>query len=393
MHARRRLESVEQFKSAINVFADVACNICNKMIYPQPRAMLQTTNFDNLLPADLIALGNIVTCIQCSNNNTQAYWNKMTVSDIPAEIANLTEIGKRFLLRIVPFLQIIRVKNRFSQDWCKGQVVLFAKYIIELAEQLPLQPHQAGLIIITENLENLHRSREFQVDMMKLNQVLQWLLVNNALYKDVRPSFSNIIDLSVVIQISEAPANIYLVSAKQRQANTYTSIDGNMTILQGSFHQGSERFSTESRGKQCTAIATIACTAFSLLDPNALYKSDVDYIVILGDKYYRECIVARVNPDNRELNREYLAVTELLPRIIFNRQAVDLSIHYEAAYNGHIDNDNSAEGFPNLKSALMRFFESNKYGILTSNAITVAVHCRNESETLSYWLFDSHSPH
>ncbi|XP_034839859.2 ATP-dependent DNA helicase pif1-like [Maniola hyperantus] len=68
----------------------------------------------------------------------------MTVPDIPEEIGKLTEIEKRFLLRIVPFVQIIRVQNRFSQDWCRGQVVLFAKDIIELAEQLPLRPQQAG---------------------------------------------------------------------------------------------------------------------------------------------------------------------------------------------------------------------------------------------------------
>ncbi|CAH0731369.1 unnamed protein product, partial [Brenthis ino] len=138
------------------------------------------------------------------------------------KIANLTEIEKRFLLRIVPFVQIIRIQNWYSQDWCKGQVVLFAKDIIELAEQLPLQPQQAGLVIVTENLENLHQAREFQIEMAKLNQALKWLLVNNALYKDVRASFSNVIDLSSITQIAEAPVNIEPKSTEPTQVTTYT---------------------------------------------------------------------------------------------------------------------------------------------------------------------------
>lgn len=175
MRDYRILANAEQFKSSINVFADVACNICNKMMYPQQRTRLATANFHNLLPASLVALGNIVTCIRCSNNikkrkvPAQAYWNKMNVANIPEQIASLTDVEKRFLLRIVPFLKIIRVQNRFSQDWCKGQVILFAKDIVELAEQLPLQPQEAGLVIVTENLENLQRSREFQIDVTKLN--------------------------------------------------------------------------------------------------------------------------------------------------------------------------------------------------------------------------------
>ncbi|CAG9134826.1 unnamed protein product [Plutella xylostella] len=394
----RRLTNAEQFKSAINVFADMPCKICNKMLYPQQRTKLLTTDLNNLLPADLVALGNINTCNRCSNNikkrkvPAQAFWNHMTVSDIPDEIANLTEIEKSLLLRIVPFLKIIRVQNRFSQDWCKGQVVLFAKDVIELAEQLPLQPQQAGLVIVTESLENLQRSREFQVDVAKLNQALQWLLVNNALYRDVRPSFSNIVDLAAITQLTEAPVNIQpepILEPRQ----SYINIDDNVAILQGSFHQGHERFSPDSRGKQCTAIAAVACTAFNLMDPNTWCKTDIDYIVILGDKYYRECVAARVSPDDSEVNREYLAVTELLPRLIFDRRSANVSFNYEATFNGHLENDNSSEGFPNLKNALLQFFEGNVNtdGLLTSNAVTVAVHCRNESGVVSYWLFDSHA--
>ncbi|CAK1598328.1 unnamed protein product [Parnassius mnemosyne] len=62
-----------------------------------------------------------------------------------------------------------------------------------------------------------------------------------------------------------------------------------------------------SRGKQCTGIAAVVCAAFSVLDPNKWAKSDNDFIVIIGDKYYNDCIAARDNPAPGEVNPEYLA--------------------------------------------------------------------------------------
>lgn len=57
----------------------------------------------------------------------------MDISQIPPELSNLSDIEERLLSRIVQFLKIIKVQNRFSQNWCKGQVILFAQDIIELA--------------------------------------------------------------------------------------------------------------------------------------------------------------------------------------------------------------------------------------------------------------------
>lgn len=74
---------------------------------------------------------------------------------MPHELTDLNETEKRFLCTVVPFIKILKLHSQFNQDWYKGQVVLFAKDIVELAEQLPLHPIQAGLILIVESLENL----------------------------------------------------------------------------------------------------------------------------------------------------------------------------------------------------------------------------------------------
>ena len=119
--------------------------------------------------------------------------------------------------------------------------------------------------------------------------------------------------------------------------------------------------------------------------------SDVDYIVIVGDTYYRQCILARQNPDAGEQNIEYLALRELLPRLLFNGHWINLNVQNNISIDGHIDRDQSEEGFPNLKNALVSFFRDHHCGIIISNSVSVAIACQNLSGNMHYWLFDSHA--
>ncbi|XP_076393046.1 uncharacterized protein LOC143266003 [Megachile rotundata] len=405
-HARNRrkelLLQADSFKSAINIFADVPCAVCCKTLYPQQRYALHTQPLSHLIPANLIELEKITTCSRCLHHlkkhkvPSQALWNKMEVMQVPQVISDLSEIEKHMLCRIVPFLKIMKIQNRFSQNWCKGQVVLFARDVFEVAEQLPVRLNQTGIMIVVESLENLERQRQFEIDVGKLRRALEWLLQNNALYKDVRPCFSNIINnISEIAHVTEElPIVRKEIEVAQRiteSSSKFVHVGHNVAILRGTCHQASDRFSIESRGKQCTGIAAVACVAFNLLDPSTWCTSDVDYVLLVGDKYYRDCIEARNNPDPGEVNVDYLAVTELLPHLSFNNIRVGIDIGYEMAVNGHIDIDNGDEGFPNLKNGLIMFFQQYTYGILTANFISVAVSCSNQSESPCYWLFDSHA--
>lgn len=60
---------------------------------------------------------------------------------------------------MVTFIKIMILQNRFSQVWCKCQVVSFAKDVVKLAEQLPHHSNQGGLILIGESIENVQRSK------------------------------------------------------------------------------------------------------------------------------------------------------------------------------------------------------------------------------------------
>ena len=111
----------------------------------------------------------------------------MDVLPVPVCIENVSDVEKRLLCHVIPYLQIIKMSNRFSQQWFEGQVVLFAQDV-EIAEQLPLPLNRSGIIIVTENLENICK-RHFQIDMTKLRAALDWLVENNPTYKDVHTAF------------------------------------------------------------------------------------------------------------------------------------------------------------------------------------------------------------
>lgn len=86
-----------------------------------------------------------------------------------------------------------------------------------------------------------------------------------------------------------------------------------------------------------------------------------------------------------------MAATELLPNVTYNNHKVVIVVCQDAAYNGHVDHDNSEEGFPNMLNTLLALLRQQSYALLTLNNITVAVHSRQESNGMSYWLLDSHA--
>ncbi|KAG5887782.1 hypothetical protein JTB14_023997 [Gonioctena quinquepunctata] len=243
---RRNQFDADILQKAMNVYADVPCSICKKKLYPQQRVKLQTSNFDSIWPGELLALGDVVSCSRCSNyikeQNTppQAYWNNI----------------------VVPFLRKIKVRNRLSQDWCKRQAIIFARDVVELAKQFSLEPNRVGLVLVVESRENLRHSVEFQIYIGELQLALQWLLTKNALYEDVRLYFPTVFDISTITQIADEPTYANEKPIAERSSvptNKYTASSVNVSLLHGFFHQGNERFSPESRGRQCTGIATVAC--------------------------------------------------------------------------------------------------------------------------------------
>jgi len=170
--------------------------VCKKLYYKKQICNTTITNtIKEILPNELSELNIIVTCFRCSKLikkgkvPTQAYWNAMFLDDIPEEIKNLSDMEQRLLSRIIPFIKIIKLGGRFGQSGFRGQAVLFAQDIKEISEQLPLPVTRTSMIIVCEQLENVERCRQFQVNIHNLSIALSWLIQNNPLYRNVNINF------------------------------------------------------------------------------------------------------------------------------------------------------------------------------------------------------------
>ncbi|KAF9405783.1 hypothetical protein HW555_013617 [Spodoptera exigua] len=385
--SQRQRSMIEcNFINTINQYAEEPCTVCKKILYPKQKMVLVPTRFE-FLTQEVAVLEKNIVCSRCSTTikkrkvPSQAYWNNMDVMSLPPELADLTDVEQR----------LVTTTKSFSQSWCRGQVILFAQDVVEAAEQLPLPLAVAGIVVVVETRDNLPNHKQFQVDIRKIKVALI-----NTKYRDVRPNFANIInyDISQIIEVSESNVNEinnennvdvnHIEVVNKQQISKFISLNNNTSILRGSFHQGSDRLG--SSGRQCTAIAAVACVACYKSDPTAWTVSDLDYILIIGDKFYRQCLAAKPEPDPAEINSDYLGATELLPQITFQGSCVNLNIAHDLSINGHFSRDQ--EGYPNLENGIASFFDNNyTCGILTANFISVCIAYKN----LSYWLIDSHA--
>ncbi|KAH9637609.1 hypothetical protein HF086_014773 [Spodoptera exigua] len=182
--SQRQRSMIEcNFINTINQYAEEPCTVCKKILSPKQKMVLVPTRFE-FLPQEVAVLEKIIVCSRCSTTikkrkvPSQAYWNNMEVMSLPPELADLTDVEQRLLSRVVPFMKIIKLQNRFRQCWCRGQVILFAQDVVEVAEQLPLPLAQAGIVVVVETRDNLPNHKQFQVDIRKIKITFQGSCVN-----------------------------------------------------------------------------------------------------------------------------------------------------------------------------------------------------------------------
>lgn len=88
-------------------------------------------------------------------------------------------------------------------------------------------------------------------------------MTNNPLFRDVKVSIKNMMNISEIIQVADDPINVVNnldTIPATALAGRYAKVNENTAILRGSFHQGDRMFDSNS-------VATIVCIAFHLLDP------------------------------------------------------------------------------------------------------------------------------
>lgn len=62
---------------------------------------------------------------------------------------------------------------------------------------------------------------------------------------------------------------------------------------------------------------------------------------------------------------------------------VNISGNEQPIYNGNLENDDSENSFPNIKT-----FIEHSYGLITANLTTVAVSCKRQLEYVTYFCLN-----
>ncbi|GBL81660.1 hypothetical protein AVEN_93446-1 [Araneus ventricosus] len=182
------------FNTTINTFCDKCCDICQKKCYPNQLVKYRLTLPKSYLPLELSAKKDLLVCHRCnmhlkrskSHAPSKVHWNNLLPGDISVEIVALIEPERRLLQRIIPYVKVIEFPCRFGQYGFKGHVTLFALDIFEVSEKLPEMLPRSSTdvgIVVTETLENLNVSSDYNILLDRVYKALDWLIANNPLYK------------------------------------------------------------------------------------------------------------------------------------------------------------------------------------------------------------------
>ncbi|GFR03235.1 ATP-dependent DNA helicase [Trichonephila clavata] len=316
---------IEAFNKTINIFCDKVCEICTKRCYPHQvtnhKINLSTASY---LPAELTSKGTILLCHRCKKHLTskktsgpaKAYWNNLDPGEVPDAIKQLTQPEQRLLSRIIPFVKIVKYDGLFGQYGFRGQAVLFVQDIFEFTESLPnILPRSTdsiGMVVITEHLENLNISREYNISRPRVYEALRWLINNNPLYQDVITDNDAQILQEDLIRVTQAINNenaqnnnqalleTATVSAVGEATNTndaYKMINNSIRVLRASWHQGNNQvFNTNHAVSQCCAMVLANITRAAILAPHSWTNNILNTNMLEGDAIYAE--IRQLSIDN-----------------------------------------------------------------------------------------------
>ena len=255
------------------------------------------------LPPELAAKNNLLVCHRCnthlksSKNHapSKAYWNNLLPGDIPSEIAALTEPERHLLQRIIPYVKVIKFPGRFGQYGFKGHATLFALDIFEVSEKLPeMLPRSStdvGIVVVVETLENLNVSKDYNISPDRVNKVLDWLIINNPLYKDVKVNLSarlNTQDVIRVIPVQRQRPNEPIDQATDApNCSAYMRINDLSRIVRASWNQSNEEiFHSGHAGHQCFAMVMANLIRAAILPPSQWNINVLNRNMIEGDRFY-----------------------------------------------------------------------------------------------------------
>jgi len=299
--------------------------------------------------------------------------NNMELPPCPEEILRLSDMELQIISLVRPYQKIFNLREGRGQKAVKGSCIYFAQSVEDVVEQLPIRPDDSGIMIVSENLENIQRTRQLQIRPAYIYEALQWLKVHNKLYANVQVMDRDFTqyhssylspravchvdiqpeDTQTPIQLGAAVSvtpDLPCLSVEFAATNGFRTITEDKKILRGGFHQGSiSIFRGNSIGVQCTAMASVFL-AKSLITPiHEWDQTTLDETLLLGDKYYQK-VYPLVSASTRMQSR-YLEATDCNGELEINGTFVKINVlaHFAYEFSGMLD-----EGFELLSPQARR---------------------------------------
>ncbi|CAB4020200.1 ATP-dependent DNA helicase PIF1 [Paramuricea clavata] len=155
-------------------------------------------------------------------------------------------------------------------------------------------------------------------------------------------------------------------------------------LVSGGFHQADERFTDESRGKQCAFITLSALLTAQNTPVSEWNSATIDNVLLQGDEMYLNAL------DNCQIPREQFLLVDHLPKIVSNHFLTDKpsNIPFECE---------TKPPYHTINSALLNTFINANYAILILEGyMTYYKTLIKHSDSLikhsdSFYLFDSHA--
>ncbi|XP_029939450.1 uncharacterized protein LOC115381942 [Salarias fasciatus] len=154
-------------------------------------------------------------------------------------------------------------------------------------------------------------------------------------------------------------------------------------VVQGSFHQGSQRFS--NAGKQCMSVAAFSLARHTLNSVFLWGRQDLDDVLVCGDALY----TTAMSRDGFQPSSEFLCVTELPKQIQVDEQVLEFTPGSTVMGDLHVSEGQLIDAgvFYTLRNGLHTIFSQYSMCMLTLGSNTTAV----ISENGRFAVVDSHS--
>ena len=153
------------------------CSIC-KEGWPQRIKKLECKQF---------------TCRRCKIDKEEpkmfSFENNMIPSVVPKELSVLSQCEEILIARAFPVIQVY-IKAGGSYGY-KGHVINLPNNVQRIADILPRTPNDLPIIAFTVKGKNGFE-QEFKVRRQVVLDALQWLILNNPLYKNIQIDFSRL---------------------------------------------------------------------------------------------------------------------------------------------------------------------------------------------------------